>query len=490
MKRKSFLPLLFLFVFAVFLFAEAGIQQPRPSPLEEELQKLRKAGIPTTIEELALPKIPDEENARFLYQAAGKLLLSLRERDREMWESFPSYAVPIGKKITEEEKRESIDYILNNPEFNRLCEILEKAASMECRFFDKSIGMEDMESLQTFAHVRAFARILADKAKIEAEHEDVSKALKSALAGLRLGDSLSNEPRSIAVLSQTGLDSFTIENLQDVIEKILDRVKGDSRQDIEIYQDILKSLSKGRVSLFRQLITGIILENRMLFTHYKNMGEEMFKISESEKKMIEMARPYYKMGGNQMPTPETMEKSFMERKKKFEDEFSKSGMEDVKNFIGQQEVLYLSLMNRIIPLLQKTYYETGDELNKTFKDIERETEKRYTLCYIANPTSIQRMLIYCVRHNALSGAAEIGLANALFKIKNGRYIGEPSELVPNILPSLPLDPFTGKNYIYKKTEKGFIVYSVGDNLKDDGGISQYEKGRDGETDIIWRVSAF
>ncbi len=48
------------------------------------------------------------------------------------------------------------------------------------------------------------------------------------------------------------------------------------------------------------------------------------------------------------------------------------------------------------------------------------------------------------------------------------------------------DPFSGKDFIYKRTGKGFLLYSVGPNLKDDGGVKckqdSYRKG-----DIVWRT---
>jgi hypothetical protein len=38
------------------------------------------------------------------------------------------------------------------------------------------------------------------------------------------------------------------------------------------------------------------------------------------------------------------------------------------------------------------------------------------------------------------------------------------------------DVFTGRPFIYRRTPEGFVLYSVGDNLKDDGG-----RGRDPDT---------
>ena len=50
----------------------------------------------------------------------------------------------------------------------------------------------------------------------------------------------------------------------------------------------------------------------------------------------------------------------------------------------------------------------------------------------------------------------------------------------------PKDPFTGKDFIYRPKGKGFILYSIGPNLKDDGGVIPKEKKsiRD-EGDIVW-----
>ena len=58
------------------------------------------------------------------------------------------------------------------------------------------------------------------------------------------------------------------------------------------------------------------------------------------------------------------------------------------------------------------------------------------------------------------------------------------ELEPRILSKLPKDPFTGKGYIYKRKGKGFIIYSLGDNLRDDGGLRR--KAREKDYDIVWK----
>lgn len=78
--------------------------------------------------------------------------------------------------------------------------------------------------------------------------------------------------------------------------------------------------------------------------------------------------------------------------------------------------------------------------------------------------------------------ARFALACELFRSARGQYPERLEELAPEFLPEIPPDPFTGKPFVYKRKGKGFIVYSVGENLKDDGGAKDYAAGKD---DISW-----
>ena len=61
------------------------------------------------------------------------------------------------------------------------------------------------------------------------------------------------------------------------------------------------------------------------------------------------------------------------------------------------------------------------------------------------------------------------LSTLLVCAKTGRMPKTISEI-----PGTWIDPFTGKPLLVKSSSKGIRVYSVGPNLKDDGGISQFE----------------
>jgi hypothetical protein len=63
----------------------------------------------------------------------------------------------------------------------------------------------------------------------------------------------------------------------------------------------------------------------------------------------------------------------------------------------------------------------------------------------------------------------LAFALALYRAENGRYPAKLAALAPKYLAAVPSDLFSGKPLIYRPSEKGYLLYSVGPNGKDDGG---------------------
>jgi len=66
-----------------------------------------------------------------------------------------------------------------------------------------------------------------------------------------------------------------------------------------------------------------------------------------------------------------------------------------------------------------------------------------------------------------------------YEKENAEYPANLQELVKKgYLKELPMDPYSDKPLVYKKTDDGFLLYSVGMNLKDDGGqIARDDEGK-------------
>ena len=75
---------------------------------------------------------------------------------------------------------------------------------------------------------------------------------------------------------------------------------------------------------------------------------------------------------------------------------------------------------------------------------------------------------------AVMGTGQIALACKIYKNQEGHYPENIAALIPDILANEPVDPFTGKSFVYKLQEDGFIVYSFGSNEKDDEGQGTFQ----------------
>lgn len=79
--------------------------------------------------------------------------------------------------------------------------------------------------------------------------------------------------------------------------------------------------------------------------------------------------------------------------------------------------------------------------------------------------------------------ARLALGCRLHKLQSGSYPEKLSDLsarFPERFKELPADPFTGKEMLYRRTEKGCLVWSVGEDRKDDGG--------DAKKDIVFELT--
>jgi ABC-type transport system involved in cytochrome c biogenesis permease component len=82
----------------------------------------------------------------------------------------------------------------------------------------------------------------------------------------------------------------------------------------------------------------------------------------------------------------------------------------------------------------------------------------------------ERMVTNEAEHCARLRAAQAALAIERWRLKNHDHLPESLEqLSPRWLPDIPTDPFNGEQLLYKQTERGYVIYSVGKDTQDNGG---------------------
>jgi len=80
---------------------------------------------------------------------------------------------------------------------------------------------------------------------------------------------------------------------------------------------------------------------------------------------------------------------------------------------------------------------------------------------------------------------QVALALAVHKAERGAYPASLAVLAPGILKAVPADRYSGKPLHYRREGGGYVLYSVGPDLDDDGGREAW-KANEG-SDIVVRV---
>jgi hypothetical protein len=74
-----------------------------------------------------------------------------------------------------------------------------------------------------------------------------------------------------------------------------------------------------------------------------------------------------------------------------------------------------------------------------------------------------------------------------YRLARGSLPETLGQLVPDYLPAVPEDPFDGAPLRYKRVDRGFVVYSVGEDRQDDGGKEEPLKRQGEGYDLVFRV---
>jgi hypothetical protein len=100
------------------------------------------------------------------------------------------------------------------------------------------------------------------------------------------------------------------------------------------------------------------------------------------------------------------------------------------------------------------------------------------------PPRMDRLFDMESEYVALLQVVRLASAVRQYQLGEGDLPEKLSALVKaKLIEQVPTDPFSGKPLVYKRTDEGFVLYSVGLNLRDDGG----KENRDlKEDDIVVR----
>lgn len=146
---------------------------------------------------------------------------------------------------------------------------------------------------------------------------------------------------------------------------------------------------------------------------------------------------------------------------------------EFRQLVAQDQTARAEILRRLVPLL-----ETGESAEEV---IQRELGyiKSASRGYIGwivrlNFNQMMEASVEAARQAALRTTARqrlfvIHLALHAYRDEHGAWPDTLAELAPEILASIPVDPYSKTQFVYRIENGDYRLYSVGKNLVDDGG---------------------
>jgi hypothetical protein len=98
-----------------------------------------------------------------------------------------------------------------------------------------------------------------------------------------------------------------------------------------------------------------------------------------------------------------------------------------------------------------------------------------------------RAIWRCATAQTAADQAALACALERYRLAKGQFPENLEALIPQFIARLPNDLITGEPYKYRRTEDGqFMLYSVGWNEKDDGGVPGKTLYDDKQGDWVWQ----
>lgn len=137
--------------------------------------------------------------------------------------------------------------------------------------------------------------------------------------------------------------------------------------------------------------------------------------------------------------------------------------------------------NRVLKLIDDDP-DAAEKLRKEIAVSNKETV--ITTCVAVDTVFLGRGVFYEVEAQIKMRLELVPVVLAIggYHAEHGEYPSDLQDLVPAYLDSLPLDFATGELPVYRIEDGAAIIYSLGTNLKDDGGVDDNEDG-----DIVFRI---
>jgi len=420
--------------------------------VEAELARIKASGGAISMHELA-GNVPDEDNAALVYQKAFE--------DTEADKKIRSKVDALRYDLLDRDKTPTPDTWAAARAWTArhqgaIALAAEAVSKPKCRFkTDWDAGIS--ANMSYFAKLRELTRLVVTNAVVSAKDGRMDDAVSSLETGFGMGDSLREEPTLIGLLVRVSM---------------LDAVSVGLRRVAE-YGDLTDSQAIQ--------LAGRISEDDFDRGYKLAMnGERTFGIWVCD------AIRTHRIGANELLGANGILGDNDSSLRAGRALFCATYLG--RPFLYADELVYLRLMERQIGRTNLPYREAVKP------DPEFESYLRTNPLVACLAAALPRVTMNVDKARVAVRGDRIMLALIAHRSRFGAYPASIADLKPQGLKINLEDPFSDKDLVYKTQGKGFVLYSVGPNFKDDKGLDSSDKpvpptGEDKRPDdIVWRMS--
>ncbi len=383
---------------------------------QAEIAAIRSRGEPVTPQDLVGPPIPDAENAAVVYEQAFNAL------DDPSIESQRKVLFTLDMRTAGPAKWREAERAL--VQCGTVLALTDQAASMpRCGFAIDWSNDHTLLFPRYVTEIKNLARVEHIRARISARNGDMAQAVDDIDTMFRMAKSMESQPFIIHQLVRIGVMFIAIKAIEDALlygnmtEEQARRLF-ESAGDIDVAQGFKRAW----------------------------LGERVYVIHLNSPERF--AQSAMSGGTGSVPKPVA------------------GGLVSLysNTFLRGDLAVYLGLFARQVDGVQLGFRQAKksglfDEPDVPF----------YAVMSKMGGGSSTGLMRYTTEEKLARTQVFLGLQ--AYKARYGGYPATMGELKSKLGWKLPVDPFSEKDFIYKRQMKGFMLYSVGPDMKDDGGRS-------------------
>jgi hypothetical protein len=386
------------------------------------------------------PRLPDSANAAVVYQEAFEYLAP-PEPVPPLWrDKAPGAWRQYDRSAFDPKDKEFREFLRTQ---QRGLALVRKAAAMPACTFEHDYSLGISMALPELKRLPHAATLLACDALVKAEDGDARGALEDVAAIYGVAGHVS-DPLLVAVAVAIGIDKTGTKALEDVLSLT-------AAAPVDPGRLVLPPEASYRRSVRRAMATEEVIFGLTTFA----------AVAERDPDLLAAAREAWMTDAGVIGLGSPIYRVF---------------------FLQDDLAAYRRVMHEMQQLAVKPYYEARQDWQKL--DESWKGNRRGVLTALLAPAT-QNVVTAASEADAERLLARTALALAAFKAKTGAYPDKLDALVPDFLPRVPLDPFSGRPLRLKRDGAGLVVYSVGRDLKDDGGRAAEPGATDG--DLVFRL---